>query len=125
MLGSMLLIQLFAETLEKNYPELVDLVNGKIPYQSIFLSVTIGIGLMSLIIDWIYARVGWGAVFHIKSSHQGRLENIESSESGQLQVRHSQHRPLFWLFWAILQKLVFNQNRSQDDLCKKQEEQNA
>ena len=120
-LGSMALIQFFAETLEKDYPELVDRINGKIPHQSIFLSATGGIGLLGLVIDWIYARVGWGAVFHIKSSHsrshQARVEeNNESSESCQLQVRHSPHRPLFWLFWAILQKLVFNQNRIQDDL---------
>ena len=119
-LGLMALVQLYAETLEEDYPELVNLIFGKIPHQNIFLTATIGIGLMSLVLDFIYARIEWAAVYHnlsrsksLSGSDQGQMENFVSSESGQVQIRDwsPTKRPLFWLFWA-LQKLVFRQNAS-------------
>ena len=47
---------------------------------------TIGIGLLSLILDWIYARVGWESLFHNNFSRtgsqsmsdQGQMENVIS-----------------------------------------------
>ena len=120
-LGLMALVQFYAETLEEDYPELVNLIFGKIPHQNIFLTATIGIGLMSLILDFVYARgFGWVAVYHslsrsksLSRSDQGQMENFVVSESGQIQIRDwsPPSKPLFWLFWA-LQKLVFHQNGS-------------
>ena len=117
---SLMMVSMVLGTLNKEeYPELMDLMD-LIPYQNIFLSVTISIGLLSLILDWIYARVGWESVFHSNLSRtgvqsredQGHMVNI-IIESGQVQLRdqRSPNRPLFWLFW-VLQKFVYRQRGS-------------
>jgi len=110
---SLIMLSMILAVLNKeDDPELMELMD-LIPHQNIFLSVTIGVGLMSLILDWIYARVGWEAVFHNKSrtrspsmSDQVQMENI-IIESGPVQIRdpRSPNRPLFWTLW-MLQKIV-------------------
>ena len=117
---SLMMVSMVLGTLNKEeYPELMDLMD-LIPHQNIFLSVTISIGLLSLILDWIYARVGWESVFHSNlprtgvqaRADQGQMVNV-IIESGQVQLRdqRSPNRTLFWLFW-VLQKFVYRQSGS-------------